>query len=519
MNDPYMKATFGDQNPEQVQTYSEKTVDVDDLFKRVNTGINFSKYNDIPVTCTGNNVPEPITTFENSGLHDVIMENIRRANYTEPTPVQKYAIPAGLAGRDVMACAQTGSGKTAAFLLPTLTRLLKEPQTDRPPNRYKAYPQYVVLAPTRELAIQIHEEARKFSNRTSFRPCVVYGGAPFGAQAREIERGCDILVATPGRLLDMIERGKLSLSRVRFLCMDEADRMLDMGFEKQIRTIVEEREMPGNRYRQTTMFSATFPKDVRQLAVDFLHDHLFLKVGRVGSTTESITQVIKYVRDLDKKEEVLKDVRNVTGRTLVFTETKRDTDTLARFLFSQGFAASAIHGDRSQREREAALNSFKAGRINILVATDVASRGLDISGVNQVINYDVPGNIDSYVHRIGRTGRAGHVGVATSYFNDDNRGISKKLVKILAESNQVIPDWLQKMAAEPYYKDKRLRGAGFGGARGGRHTTRSAPYGSRPSTGGYSAGASATSAAPGYGRPPVSGYTGYGGNAAAPSWW
>jgi len=315
--------------------------------------------------------------------------------------------------------------------------------------------------------------------------------------------------------------------------MDEADRMLDMGFEKQIRQIVEESEMPGKNYRQTTMFSATFPKDVRQLATDFLTDHLFLKVGRVGSTTEMITQVIKYIRDDDKKEELMKDMKAIPGRTLIFTETKRDTDVLARFLFAQGFAASAIHGDRSQREREAALNSFKSGRINILVATDVASRGLDISGVSQVVNYDMPGNIDSYVHRIGRTGRAGHVGVATSYFNEDNKGLSKKPVKVLAEANQTVPDWLQRLSMDPSMKgnkNNRFGGRMGGGNRFSNYRASAAPYGaSRP----YSAlgpavthhHATPNMAVPGVSFPPmaavppVGGYYGYGMQPAPPSWW
>jgi len=312
----------------------------------------------------------------------------------------------------------------------------------------------------------------------------------------------------------------MALARVRYLGMDEADRMVDMGFEKQIRTIVQESEMPDKRHRQTTMFSATFPKDVRQLATDFLTDHLFVKVGRVGSTTESITQVIKYVRDDDKKEEIMKDLRAITGRTLIFTETKRDTDTLARFLFSNGFSASAIHGDRSQREREAALNSFKAGRITILVATDVASRGLDITGVNHVVNYDMPSNVDSYVHRIGRTGRAGHVGTATSYFTEDNRGISKKLVKLLVESNQVTPEWLQKMSNDPFSNTKKNRmGGRMGGyGRGGFGMGRvgGAPYGSRPMMGPPGRVPSVGAHAP-YGR--GGGYPGMLQMQPTPSWW
>jgi len=225
--------------------------------------------------------------------------------------------------------------------------------------------------------------------------------------------------------------------------------------------------MPGPDFRTTLMFSATFPKDIRQLATDFLkQSHLFLKVGRVGSTTESIKQNIKLITDREKQAEVLKDIRDIKGRTLIFAETKRDTDQLARFLFNQGFSASGIHGDRSQNEREAALRSFKAGRTQILVATDVAARGLDIDDVAHVINYDLPKTIDSYVHRIGRTGRAGNTGVATSYFNDTSKGIARDLIKLLTESKQFIPAFLAVFQNEPRGKFGG-RGFGRGGGRGG----------------------------------------------------
>jgi len=298
---------------------------------------------------------------------------------------------------------------------------------------------------------------------------VVYGGASSRDQQRELGNGCDILVGTPGRLIDLVDKGLIALSSVKFLILDEADRMLDMGFEKDIRKIVEERDMPGPDYRQTLMFSATFPKDIRQLATDFLkNSHLFLKVGRVGSTTESIKQNIKLVSDFEKHAEVLKDVKDIKGRTLIFSETKRDTDQLARFLFSQGLQATGIHGDRSQTEREAALRSFKAGRTQVLVATDVAARGLDIDDVVHVINYDLPKTIDSYVHRIGRTGRAGNSGVATSYFNDSDKGIAKDLIKLLTETKQFIPSFLTVYQNEPR-NSKFGRGGvrGGGGGRGG----------------------------------------------------
>jgi ATP-dependent RNA helicase DDX3X len=260
--------------------------------------------------------------------------------------------------------------------------------------------------------------------------------------------------------------------------------MLDMGFEKDIRQIVEGRDMSSRR--QTLMYSATFPKEIRQLASDFLHDYLFLKVGRVGSTTESITQHLKYMKSFDKQQEVMKELQGTPGKTLIFSETKRDTDSLARYLFSQGFKATGIHGDRAQREREAALRSFKAGTIHILVATDVAARGLDIDDVAHVINYDLPANIDSYIHRIGRTGRAGNLGRATSFFTDDNKGLSKALVKVLRESNQVVPDWLDRFALEhrkgggggPMRRGGYGGGGGYGGA-GARYN----PYGGAPSYG------------------------------------
>jgi ATP-dependent RNA helicase DDX3X len=265
--------------------------------------------------------------------------------------------------------------------------------------------------------------------------------------------------------LDMIDRQKVSLAKVRFLVLDEADRMLDMGFEKDIRKIVEQRDCP--RTRQTMMFSATFPKDIRQLANDFLNDSLFLKVGRVGSTTESIQQIVKFVNPTDKNAEVLKDLRETPGRTLVFAETKRDTDALARFLYSKGFEATGIHGDRCQREREAALRAFKSGKIRVLVATDVAARGLDIDDVAHVINYDLPVGIDSYVHRIGRTGRCGNLGKATGYFDNSNKGIAKGVVKLMTESKQQIPDWLMKLAIESKGSGGAMRRGGFG--RGGGH--------------------------------------------------
>jgi ATP-dependent RNA helicase DDX3X len=442
----------------------------EDVFREIHhTGINFSKYDNIPVSVTGSEVPECCNTFDDAKFHHTIMDNVLRAKYTVPTPVQKHSFAIVGAGRDLMACAQTGSGKTAAFLFPTINRLLKDSCYARP-SRGRQTPEALIVAPTRELAMQIHAEAVKFCFRTGLRSVVCYGGSPIQHQFRELETGCNILVGTPGRLIDLVDRGKISFASIKFLILDEADRMLDMGFEKDIRQIVEGRDM--NTRRQTLMFSATFPKEIRQLASDFLYEYLFLKVGRVGSTTESITQHIKHLKSFDKQGEVIKEIKTTPGKTLIFAETKRDTDSLARYLFSQGFQATGIHGDRSQREREAALRSFKAGKIQLLVATDVAARGLDIDDVTHVINYDLPANIDSYVHRIGRTGRAGNLGKATSFFTDENKGLARQLVKVLRESNQIVPDWLDRFALEGKAgKGGAMRRGGYGG--GARYN----PYG------------------------------------------
>ncbi|KAJ5915170.1 P-loop containing nucleoside triphosphate hydrolase protein [Penicillium verhagenii] len=434
------------------------------------TGINFSNYDDIPVEASGNDVPEPVNTFTNPPLDDHLISNIKLASYVTPTPVQKYSVPIVMNGRDLMACAQTGSGKTGGFLFPILSQAFQNGPSAVPTQasgqfsygrQRKAYPTSLILAPTRELVSQIFDEARKFAYRSWVRPCVVYGGADIGSQLRQIERGCDLLVATPGRLVDLIERGRISLINIKYLVLDEADRMLDMGFEPQIRRIVEGEDMPRVEDRQTLMFSATFPRDIQMLARDFLKDYIFLSVGRVGSTSENITQKVEYVEDADKRS-VLLDIlhtHGTTGLTLIFVETKRMADSLSDFLINQRFPATAIHGDRTQRERERALEMFRNARCPILVATAVAARGLDIPNVTHVINYDLPTDIDDYVHRIGRTGRAGNTGIATAFFNRGNRGVVRDLLDLLKEAHQEVPAFLESIARE---------GSGFGGRGGGR---------------------------------------------------
>uniref|UniRef100_A0A671TSY1 RNA helicase n=1 Tax=Sparus aurata TaxID=8175 RepID=A0A671TSY1_SPAAU len=429
-----------------------------ELFSGSNTGINFEKYDDIPVEATGSNCPPHIESFHDVDMGEIIMGNITLSRYTRPTPVQKHAIPIIKSKRDLMACAQTGSGKTAAFLLPVLSQIY----TDGPGDALQQYPLSLILAPTRELALQIYDEARKVAYRSRVRPCVVYGGADIGQQIRDLERGCHLLVATPGRLVDMMERGKIGLDYCNYLVLDEADRMLDMGFEPQIRRIVEQDTMPPKGIRQTMMFSATFPKEIQILARDFLEDYIFLAVGRVGSTSENITQKVVWVEETDKRSFLL-DLLNATGKdslTLVFVETKKGADALEDFLYHEGYACTSIHGDRSQRDREEALHQFRSGRCPILVATAVAARGLDISNVKHVINFDLPSDIEEYVHRIGRTGRVGNLGLATSFFNDKNSNITKDLLDILVEAKQEVPSWLESLAYEHQHKSSTR---GFGG--------------------------------------------------------
>ncbi|KDN46135.1 DEAD-domain-containing protein [Tilletiaria anomala UBC 951] len=504
------------------------------------TGINFDKYGDIPVDASGRDVPDPVTEFTSPPIDPHLLENIKLAHYTTPTPVQKYSIPIVEQGRDLMGCAQTGSGKTGGFLFPILSALFTHGPPPPPPEmangghgRRKAFPSTLILAPTRELVSQIYEEARKFTYRSWVRPAVVYGGADIGQQLRQIERGCDLLAATPGRLVDLMERSRISLANVRFLVLDEADRMLDMGFEPQIRRIVDGEDMPGVMARQTLMFSATFPRDIQLLAKDFLKEYVFLSVGRVGSTSENITQKIEYVEDEDKRSVLLDVLASMPsgGLTLIFVETKRMADILSDFLLRSNIAATSIHGDRTQQERERALQLFRTGKTPIMVATAVAARGLDIPNVTHVVNYDLPSDIDDYVHRIGRTGRAGNTGVATGFFNRGNRNITRDLMDLLKEANQEVPSWLEAVARESAFGGGGGRGSGRGrgrgrggsasfGGRDARTSGGTAP--ARGGAGGFGSGSGTGGGSYG-GPPPIGAYGGGGGGGSygsgGGSWW
>jgi len=448
-----------------------------DLAEQMSAGIDFEKYNDIPVEISGEDYPPAIEDFKSAGLAPALLSNIVRSGFHVPTPVQKYSIAVVTQRRDLMACAQTGSGKTAAFLFPVISNLLTQPSlvSDSHATKFSCYyPRSLVISPTRELSQQIYAQARKFLYCTGMRAVCIYGGSPISDQFKDLEGGVHILVATPGRLFDMIERGRISLSLCEYLTLDEADRMLDMGFEPQIRQIVEESDLiTSENGRNTLMFSATFPVNIQKLAMDFLIDYIFLAVGRVGSTTDLIEQHLRQCDERDKFDELVGLMEQCEGLKLVFTATKRGADRVEYDLKKEGYQALSIHGDKTQREREYALECFRRGKIDTLVATDVAARGLDIPNVLYVIQYDLPSSIDDYVHRIGRTGRCGNKGEAIAFVNHTNSNVVRPLFELLEENNQEIPDWFRRMVSHLYTKTKKSRRNGRYGGRDARKGSRS----------------------------------------------
>lgn len=442
--------------PELLDSYDE--LDVFGEKKERGGGIDFDKYDAIPVEVTGEKADSftPMATFGEAGLSEQLQWNLDRCGYDRPTPVQKHAVPIVVGGRDLMACAQTGSGKTCAFMVPCIESLLRSgpPSVQSSRGRPPPMPCAVILAPTRELAIQIHEESLKFSFNTGVQARIVYGGADIREQMREMGKGTDILIATPGRLSDFIGKEAVDMGYTQFLILDEADRMLDMGFEIQVREIVLNSGLGRYRKepRQTMMFSATFAGAMQKMAADFLADYLFITVGRVGACSETISQTLFYAEDGKGKTRALEKIYResvppVGQLTIIFVETKRRADEIEVDLWNAGIRCCAIHGDRDQRQREIALDAFKCGENPVLVATDVAARGLDISNVGLVINYDMPNQMDDYVHRIGRTGRAGKRGVAIGFVNNRCR-YCNELAELLQQAKQEVPNWLSQLAKE-----------------------------------------------------------------------
>ncbi|XP_075216631.1 ATP-dependent RNA helicase vasa [Lycorma delicatula] len=435
----------------------------DELFEQgVTAGINFDKYDSIKVMMSGENKPQHIESFQCAGLREFVLNNVLKSGYRKPTPVQKYSIPAIMAGRDLMACAQTGSGKTAAFLLPIINTLLGDPG-DIGEGGYECQPQVIIVCPTRELAIQIYDEARKFSMGSILKIGIAYGGASAFHQASRLKtKGCDILVATAGRLKDFVDRGTVSFSSMRYFVLDEADRMLDMGFLPDIEQLLQNPNVVPAGERQTLMFSATFPKQIQQLASKFMHNYLFLTVGVVGAACSDVEQNFIKVSKFQKRQTLTDLLNSDPGdKILVFVEKKRSADFIATFLCEQKFPTTSIHGDRMQREREEALRDFRYGRMRILVATAVANRGLDIKGVSHVVFFDLPKSIEDYVHGIGRTGRVGNRGKATSFYDSENDShLAGDIINILKQTDQEIPSWLE---SESSGGGSSFRPSNFGG--------------------------------------------------------
>ncbi len=362
-------------------------------------------------------------TFESLGLAPVLLRALNAVGYQEPTPIQTQAIPHVLAGRDVQGIAQTGTGKTAAFALPILQRLLGDRK--RAPARGC---RVLVLSPTRELASQIAESFVAYARGTGIRTAIMFGGVPKGRQARAVAGGVDVLVACPGRLLDHMGDGAVRLDAVEVLVLDEADHMLDLGFIIPIRRIVS--HVPAQR--QTLFFSATMPSEISKLAAAMLRDPAHVAVAPVATTVEKVEQRVMFV-DAARKRQVLAELLRDQdmSRTLVFTRTKHGADRVVEHLERAGQAAAAIHGNKSQGQRERALAAFKSGHVRVLVATDIAARGIDVDGVSHVVNFDLPNVPESYVHRIGRTARAGRAGVAISLCDQSERSFLRGIEKLI----------------------------------------------------------------------------------------
>ncbi|CAK8995576.1 unnamed protein product [Durusdinium trenchii] len=442
-------------------------------------GINFSKYDNIEVTTEGGTGREQaIKSFQEAcdryKLPDALTENLNRCSYSIPTPVQKYSIPAVLEGSDVMVTAQTGSGKTAAFLVPIITAALQAGPKEL--KEGAVCPTSVVLAPTRELCQQITQEAKRLTYRSDARVACIVGGEDALTQLRSIVSGIEIVVAAPGRLDDFLNRGVISMEEVKFLVVDEADRMLDMGFEPQIRNIIENYGMPepGEGGRQTMMFSATFPQEMQDMALDFLDPSYYgISVGQVGHAATDVDQhfeKVNWSEKFDRLCEVLDEVseNGSPKKTIVFANTKNVVDDIASQLRERGISAAPMHGGTNQMFRNRALADVKNGRISVLVATDVAARGLDVPGVEHIVNYDLPMDGDSYVHRIGRTGRIGNKGRATSFVGNRETAL-RSIVRAMQEAKKDdpessdVPEWLEDMARQPG------GGGGGGGPRGRRY--------------------------------------------------
>ncbi len=407
--------------------------------------------------------------FAELGLSKPLLDALASRNYGEPTPIQRQAIPYLLAGRDLLGIAQTGTGKTAAFMLPSLDRLVAASRGRPVPGRARM----LVLAPTRELAAQIAESARAYAKGQHISVGVIFGGIPVPRSIREVSRGLDVLVATPGRLLDLVDSRSLDLSALEILVLDEADQMLDLGFIHALKRIV--RLIPEKR--QTLFFSATMPKSIRQLADAYLTNPAEVAVTPVATTAERVSQTVTFVNQAEKQALLTMFFQSTPiERSLVFSRTKHGADKIVRFLAAAGIGANAIHGNKSQAQRERALGLFRSGEVPILVATDIAARGIDVPGVSHVLNFDLPNVPEQYVHRIGRTARAGAGGVAIAFCAEDERPYLRDIEKLTRQKVEISPLPEGFLAAvEAIRRLKPARGGDEGRQRQHRGSRRAEP--------------------------------------------
>lgn len=400
----------------------------------------YRELNDIIVR--GNDVPYPNFCFEEGNFPEYVMQVLLKQGFNEPTAIQSQGWPVVLSGRDLVGIAQTGSGKTLAYIIPATVHINHQQRPQRGEG-----PIVLILAPTRELAQQIQKVAHDFGSTTMIRNTCIFGGSPKGPQARDLERGVEIVIATPGRLIDFLEKGTTNLQRCTYLVLDEADRMLDMGFEPQIRKIIQQIRPD----RQVLMWSATWPKQVQALAEEFLVDYVQVNVGGLSlSANHNIKQIVEVCEESDKEEKLTKLLKEIgsdrQNKIIVFVETKKKVDDITKVIKRDGFSAICIHGDKSQPERDYVLSEFRNGKFSILVATDVAARGLDVEDVKYVINYDYPNSSEDYVHRIGRTGRCQQPGTAYAFFTANNQRQAKDLIAVLEEAGQPVTSQLQELA-------------------------------------------------------------------------
>ena len=428
-----------------------------------------------------------MTNFDSLGLAEPLLRALDACGYDTPTPIQEQAIPPLLAGRDVLGCAQTGTGKTAAFALPVLQYLAENPFLGRGRRPIRV----LVLTPTRELAAQIGESFETYGRRLNLKHTVIFGGVGQNPQVRTLRAGIDILVACPGRLLDLQNQGFVDLSQVDFFILDEADRMLDMGFVHDVRKVL--RLLPSDR--QNLLFSATMPKAIITLAGQFLRDPILVEVTPNATTVELIDQKVMFVQKADKRRLLAHIIKQGdVEQAIVFTRTKHGANRLVKHLDQAGIAAQAIHGNKTQNARTRALNAFRDGRLAILVATDVASRGIDVDGVSHVFNFDLPNESESYVHRIGRTGRAGREGRAIAFCDDSEGGYLRDIERLIGQTIEIDEEhpWHDEYLVPPADarppKGRSGSGRGRNGDSGGRHPGRGGRPGGGRSGGGRHGG-------------------------------